>query len=322
MTLRVLFAQTEHEDQMWGSDGWDWAQRMKEQVVESRDPRYAACDDPEEADLIVFWEPHQDSQVVWAPRLRAHPLVRRYPNKVFVVNVEDAPLGFLSGLYTSLPVRLHNPKRHRTWIYYRLQNPYLHARRDERLGDAPRNLASFTGASSDEVRNELFKLRERFAGERIMLTATRRGAFAADPHARHLKEAQIAYADSMIDAKFSLCPRGNGAGSYRVQESLAMGRPPVIISDEWVPVADLDWSRFAILVKERDMRRLPAILREHEPEWPEMARRARDVYEAWFRLDRYALSALHHIAELRRRRTHDERDFVARWEEMIAAARD
>jgi hypothetical protein len=107
-----------------------------------------------------------------------------------------------------------------------------------------------------------------------------------------------------------------------VQESLAVGRAPVIISDEWVPVADLDWNRFAVLVEERNLRHLPAILREREPHWREMGQRAREIYESFFRLDAYAINALHHISAIHRTRTHDERTFMARWDEMIAATKD
>jgi len=295
---------------------------MKNQLLQARDPRYAATDDPEEADLIVFWEPHQDSQTVLAPRLRAHPLVHQYPNKAFVVSVEDAPLGFLPGLYTSLPAQLHHPKRHRTWIYYRLQNPYLHARRDDRQDVVPCNLASFTGASSCSVRAELFDMKDRLARRRIVVKATRRRRFAVNPNDPSLRKSQIAYIDAMLDAKFSLCPRGNGAGSYRVQESLAVGRPPVIISDEWVPVADLDWNQFAVFIEEKDLRHVPSILCEREPHWPEMARKARETYESWFRLDTFAVKALQHIAAIHRQRTHDERTFIAQWDEMIAVRPD
>ncbi|HUP60958.1 MAG TPA: exostosin family protein [Thermoanaerobaculia bacterium] len=321
MALQVFSTQTEHDDQLWGSDGWDWSLRMADQIIEARDPRYAATGDPDQADLIVFWEPHQDSQVVYAPRLRAHPLVHQHPNKVFVVSVEDAPLGFLPGLYTSLPSRLHHPQRHRTWIYYRLQNPYLHSRRDERRDVHPCNLASFTGANSDYVRASLFELKDRFARERIVVAATKRGKFAVNPNDSQLRESQLAYADAMLNARFSLCPRGNGPGTYRVQESLAVGRPPVIISDEWVPVAGLDWNEFAVFVEERNVRHLPAILREREPQWREMSRKARETYESFFRLDAFAVNALHHLSAIHRNRTHDERTFFARWDEMIAATR-
>jgi hypothetical protein len=322
MTLRIFSTQTEHDDQLWGADGWDWSLRMNDQIVAAQDPRFTAAGDAEEADLIVFWEPHQDSQIMYAPRLRAHPLVRRYPNKTFVVSVEDSPLGFLPGLYTSLPRRLHHPRRHRTWIYHRLQNPYLHSRRDERGNVAPCNLASFTGTNSHAVRSAMFAQQHHFGRHLIFLSATKRGRFAANPRDPRLRASQIDYVDAMLDSKFSLCPRGNGAGTYRVQESLAVGRPPVIISDEWVPVAGLDWSEFAVIVAERHLRDLPAILGEHERRWHEMAQKARAVYESWFRLETFAINALHHISAIYHARAHDERTFVAQWDEMIAATKD
>jgi hypothetical protein len=321
MVLRVFSTQTEHDDQLWGSDGRDWSSRMNDQILAADDPRLIATSDPEEADLIIFWEPHQDAQAVFAPRLRAHPIVHRHPNKSFVVSVEDAPLGFLPGLYTSLPAYRHHPRRHRTWIYYRLENPHLQSRRDE-LGDvAPCNLASFMGANSSCVRSAIFELQHRFARDLIFVLPTKRGAFAVNPHDPRLRRAQIDYVDMMLDAKFSLCPCGNGAGSYRLQESMAVGRAPVIISDEWVPVAGLDWSEFAVFVSESDVRHLPAILREHEPRWREMGKKARETYESWFRIDTFAVRALDHISAIYRQRMHDEREFMARWDEMVASER-
>ena len=98
MRLKYFFTQTEHEDQVWGSDGSDWAIQMRDQILQSGDTPHEMTDLPENADIIVFWEPHQDSQSIWAPRLRSHPLIHEFPNKSFVVSVEDKPLGFLPGL--------------------------------------------------------------------------------------------------------------------------------------------------------------------------------------------------------------------------------
>ncbi|MDQ2920018.1 MAG: hypothetical protein M3R52_00160, partial [Acidobacteriota bacterium] len=124
MHLKLFFLQTEHEEQIWGSEGCDWAVTMRDQMLSAHTP-YEMTDDPGQADIIVFWQPHQRSQAIRIPRLRAHQLVQQFPNKVFVVSVEDAPLGLLSGLYTSLPARRHHPHRHRTTLYYRTQKPYL-----------------------------------------------------------------------------------------------------------------------------------------------------------------------------------------------------
>jgi hypothetical protein len=317
--LRVFFTQTEHDNQVWGSDGCDWALRMREQVIAARAPQYSMTDDPEEAEVIVFWEPHQDSQITWAPRIRAHPLVRRFPNKVFTVNVEDIPLGFLSGLYTSLPPGRYDPRRHRTWLFYRTENPYVYTHRDERANRSPRHLAAFMGADTSNIRTALFKMRRPFAQLGIVARKTPWKRFSADPANPALKDDQLAYVDAILDAKFSLCPRGNGLGSYRLQESMALGRAPVILSDEWIPPAGADWNEFAIFVRENDLARLPLILRRHEHRWEAMGRRAREVYDAMFCREKFALNVLDRIASIRCNRKHDEQRFFDRWPEMIEA---
>jgi hypothetical protein len=276
-------------------------------------------DSPEEADIIVFWEPHQRSQIIRIPRLRAHPLVQAFPNKVFVVSVEDAPLGLLPGLYTSLPRWRHHPYRHRTTLYHQTRNLYLRSRRAERQVASPTYLASFMGAKSHDLRRWMFEMADLFAWHKIFLKATPYNHFQI-PQDPELKSLQLAFIDTILDAKFSLCPRGNGPASYRLQESLALGRAPVIISDHWVPCADLDWDRFAIFVAENSLPELPAILREFEPRWQEMGELARQTYESHFSEDVFALRAVSQIVDIYNVRRHDERLFFSQWDAMLAEA--
>jgi hypothetical protein len=285
-------------------------------MLQSANAPYEITDEPEQADIIVFWEPHQRSEQVRIPRLRAHPLVHQFPNKVFVVSVEDVPLGLLSGLYTALPVRRHHPHRHRTSLYFQTHNPYLYSRLASQPVSSPANLASFSGANSHPVRGWLFEMAESFARQDIIISATERHKFdiSTDPQ---LKPFQLNFVDAILDAKFSICPRGHGAGSYRLQESLALGRAPVIISDDWVPPADLDWKRFAIFVAENSLHHLPAILREHEPHWKEMGELARQTFESRFSRRVFALRAVEQIVAIYRARRHDERHFFSHWEQMV-----
>jgi hypothetical protein len=319
MSLKLFFTQTEHEDQVWGSEGCDWASTMRDQLLRCNNAPCEMTDDPERADIIVFWEPHQRSQVIRIPRLRAHPLVNRFPNRVFVVSVEDAPLGLLSGLYTSLPAWRHHPRRHRTTLYYRTPNPYLRSLRAGREVSSPPYLASFMGAASHDLRRWLFHMADSFAEHDIVLKATPYNHFQI-PQDPELKPLHLDFVDTILDAKFSLCPRGNGAASYRLQESLALGRAPVIISDNWVPVADLDWKRFAIFVAEDSIGDLPAILRELEPRWKEMGEIAKQTYESHFRPEVFALRAVEQIVAIYKVRTHDERHFFSHWHHVLAEA--
>jgi len=317
MRLKLFFTQTKHEDQVWGSEGCDWAILMRDQILRSDDPRYEMTDQPEQANIIVFWEPHQRSQVIRIPRLRAHPLVQQFPNKVFVVSVEDAPLGLLSGLYTCLPAWRHHPHRHRTTLYYRTQNPFLRSLRAGRHVASPPYLASFLGSPSHALRRRLFEMAESLDAHNIKITETPYNRFLI-PQDPELLPGQLVFLDTILDAKFSLCPRGNGAGSYRLQESLALGRAPVIISDAWVPVAGLEWNRFAIFVSEDSLENLPEILREHEPRWKEMGDLAKQTYESHFSQPVFALRAVERIVSIYKGRNHDERDFYSQWDQILA----
>lgn len=316
VSLKLFFTQTEFEP-LWGWEGCDWAETMRDQLLRAGDPRYRMTDDPEQADIIVFWEPEQRSQAVWIPRLRAHPLVHQFPNKVFVVSVEDAPLGILSGLYTSLPARRHHPHRHRTILYYQTPNRYLRSPRATRPV-VPTHLAAFVGGVTHELRSCLFQMARDFAAHDIILTPTP-GHYAIPKDLGHIPF-HLAFIETILDAKFSLCPRGNAPASFRVQESLALGRAPVIISNDWMPVADLDWERFAILVPENSLPDLPAILREYEPRWQEMGDIARQTYNSHFCQEVFAVRAVEQIVAIHKVRAHDERDFFSQWDEVLAEA--
>lgn len=54
---------------------------------------------------------------------------------------------------------------------------------------------------------------------------------------------------------FSLCPRGYGATSYRLYESMQLGAIPIYVSDKhFLPWSDeLDWSQFSILVRPHEI---------------------------------------------------------------------
>ena len=321
MGYKLYFTQTEHEPQVWGALDCDWAEQTRKVYSQFGGADHQLVDDAELADIILFWEPHQDSQSVEAPRLRAHPLVREFPNKAFVVSIEDFPLGFLPGLYCCLTKRLFDPHRHRTWVYHRTPNPYVDSSKARGRNRSPTLLASFTGARSHGVRDWLFSGRDELMRQGIFIRETSRGRYNTDPTDPLLEGERLDYIDSILDAKFSLCPRGNGVASFRLQESLALARAPVVISDEWVPAQGPDWRRCALFVREGDIAMLPRILREHEPYWKEMGAAARRAYRTWFAGEKFVKNAVDQVVAIYRNRTHDERDFISRWSELIEAER-
>jgi hypothetical protein len=169
------------------------------------------------------------------------------------------------------------------------------------------------------VRERLFKLAPQLSPAGIRIGETQSCKFNANPGDPSLKKDQVGYIERIISAKFSICPRGTGTGSFRLQESMALGRAPVIISDDWVPVTGPRFDQFAIFVKEAELEQLPRILREHEPRWREMGRLAQKAWRQFFDPRHYCLNALSQIVDIsRHRQVAAPKIGPAFWDKLIA----
>ena len=71
-------------------------------------------------------------------------------------------------------------------------------------------------------------------------------------HSHSAKEKQE-YVDDILSSKFVLCPRGWSPATYRLFEVMELGRCPVIISDDWVPIDGVPWQECCIVIKEKDI---------------------------------------------------------------------
>ena len=94
------------------------------------------------------------------------------------------------------------------------------------------------------------------------------------------------YLDLMRRSKFVLCPRGWGASSIRIFETMACGRVPVIISDNWFKgwrrPERCNWSDFSVSVPEHSVSSIPQRLRAIEPLAAQMGMSARRIYQECF----------------------------------------
>lgn len=318
--LAFFFDSTEQEVQPWGMAGSDWADQMRRDLAAAPHPLYRLASRPEEADLIVLCEPTQLSQQTWAPRLRAHPLVAAHPEKIYVATEEDTPLGFFPGIYCSLPRTNFDPRLHRTWVYRGTLNPYIAEYQRTATAAEPSLLGIFHGANSHPVRTKLLSLAPSLARARIRVGESPGCKFNFNPADPALRPDQVSYITNILDAKFSLCPRGTGTGSFRLQESMALGRAPVIISDEWVPVRGPDFASCAVFVREAELPRLPAILQAREAQWREMGRLARLAWAEFFDPRHYCHRALDQLADIARHRAPAQPAVgPARWHRLIQA---
>lgn len=238
---------------------------------------HSLTDNPSAADLILFVENAQYEDDPDYRRLRRHPLTSRYREKVFMYNETDRPWCVLPGLYCSMPRRALRRSRQRAFSYLYSVNPHIADPADE---DADL-LFSFIGTSSHRVRQEIFRLGDPDAHiEDSSDFSIWRPARQPEFEAR-----QMRYASIIARSKFVLCPRGSGASSYRIYESMQAGRVPVVISDQWVEPEGPDWGRFLLRVPEAEVAEIPSLLRRHEPEFPARSRLSREAWEEWFAAD-------------------------------------
>lgn len=234
-------------------------------------------DDPESADIILFAEMGECG--FFAERVRAHPFYRRFPEKCFVFDSADTFFPVMPGVFASLTQQYYRPDHTRTGFYlYVIENPFI---RPQPLTGREEYLATFMGSSlTHPLRQQILSMR----CDKFFLRDTRNESYRMNFDADPLERAPffLEYADAMANARFSLCPRGVGAGSIRLFESMKMSRACVIISDAWQPNDGVDWESFSIRVREAEVHRLPEILEQHADRAAQMGLCARVEWEKWF----------------------------------------
>jgi len=271
-------------------------------------PQDAGCkltDSPAHADVIVYWERGYRRGTRYAKALLAQEAIRKYPNRCFVVDDIDLPIGYLPGVYTAMPRRRMDNFRFRTGSYIDDYNDFC-ARLADRRHEEPRLLFSFRGAASSDLRKTL--LAAGLAGPNFVVQQSF-GWFD------HSDEKKKAYVDEILDSKFVLCPRGIATTSIRQFEVMQMGRVPVILSDDWVAPEGPPWLDCSVRVSESRIQELPQILSGYEPHAREMGRQARDAWERWFSPETRNASRLRYIEDilLQRPANHDESLYHRRW---------
>jgi len=238
---------------------------------------HSLTEDPEEADMILFAEMGDGG--FFADRVRTHRYYRKYAEKCFLFESGDDFFPILPGLYASLTKQAYRADHTRTGYYlYVLENAFIDHRP---LRGDERYLAAFVGSRKNAaVRERLFEIERPDFLVRDTSDMTYRIQYHGESDERACFWAD--YADSMASAKFSLCPRGKGAGSIRLFESMKMGRACVILSDDWHRQEEVDWDSFSITVAESEAHRLPQILAGLESRAAEMGEAARREWERWF----------------------------------------
>lgn len=89
-------------------------------------------------------------------------------------------------------------------------------------------------------------------------------------------------------SKFSLCPRGYGASSFRLYEVMQLGTIPVYVSDtHYLPWTDeLDWNEFCVLINGSEIHNLHNVLTEiDDKKYQQITLKIKEIYNKYFTLD-------------------------------------
>lgn len=263
------------------------------------------ANDPDTADIVLIDERYQYRTWHYADDLVQCSLVQRHAERICVINHDDNARIFLPGLYVSLE-KSHPP------LIQALPIPY---KRDlwqipvpETFDYQPENLFAFRGAfHTHPVRKQICQA----------LSQTGQGVCEELHKAFHShdKNDQQNYIDEIRNARFSLCPRGISPSTYRLYESMQLGRCPVVISDDWVAPPGPDWDQFAIFVAESDIRHLPEILmREasHAEAKGQLAQQAWEDFFSWPYRWRYFLEQVINFQD-KKQRVHGFDEFHEIW---------
>jgi hypothetical protein len=244
---------------------------MRAAAASDRFGVHELSDDPDEADLVLFVETSTCAGPYFES-VRANPVYREHRRKCYVYCATDLIVPLVPGVFPSIA-------RENYLAAWTRAGGYIGIQEGDRLrfepGGRPSHLFSFVGSSATHrVRSEILQLSHPDA--LIVNTDEAPGASAtsAAPDTR--------YRDALLDSAFVLCPRGGGPSTFRLMETMMMGRAPVIISDAWCAPSGPNWDQFSVRVAERDVQRIPQLLEGLRSRASEMGSGARTAWLEWF----------------------------------------
>lgn len=199
--------------------------------------------------------------------------IRRFIQKIFVVSWEENAAPQFKGLYTSL-----RNSREKAGLYYSIPyfaepNPLIYTHNE--INESPKYLAGFCGnLKSNPIRKVLLN---KFQYDTQFNLQKNTSWFD------HSEGEKLNYIKNILNSKFSLCPSGYSESSYRVQESMALGRCPVIVTDDF-PMHTLGvcFRQHAIIVASKDLGDLKDVLKERESEWLQLGKEMKEVWLKYY----------------------------------------
>lgn len=261
--------------------------------------------EPRMADIIVLFEEWDSRFWCYSDVLDKDSFFGAHWDRIVTINCDDLGRGFLPGCYTSLTRRNFEPELHRACAYPYTYNELVEiaSRHEQR---SAKWLFSFRGTDiSHPMRRKLFRCLSAHPRAKIARTLTRFHS--------HSSQEKREYVDDILSSSFVLCPRGWSPTTYRLFEVMELGRCPVIISDDWVPIQGVPWERCCIVIKERDIPYCADILTQQESNAERLGMAAREVWELHFAEPNKFRAMLHSAVELMDKRGGICPDYRERW---------
>lgn len=239
--------------------------------------RHRQADDPSEADLILFVETSIHGGKYF-DLVRSHETYRRHRDRSYVYCATDTIIPLVPGVFVSLEARWNWPAWVRPGHYLSVKIPA--GAEDILTTGEPEYLFSFVGSSrTHRTRRAVVRLRHPDAQ---VLDTSKDPSPAATEDESEERERWLSFAAGIRNSAFVLCPRGGGTATFRLFETMMLGRVPVVISDQWVAPLGPDWERCSIRVRENEVDTIPGLLEQHRDEAAAMGQAARDAWLEWF----------------------------------------
>ncbi|MGD9896407.1 MAG: exostosin family protein [Candidatus Methylacidiphilaceae bacterium] len=284
----------------FGTDTGDRTDRnlaiLRERAELDRWKKHQVALSPEEADILLFFRVGP----IYQQALMRNALFRDCFPRAYVYDEMDCPLAMLPGLYPSVLRRNYDPRRFRSFPFWRQYNPWIEAfagRYREREIEV-----SFVGSATSPVRKRLFSHAKLAATPGLYLenTSGQNDWLASDAQK---KEFFLRYAEIMARSRFVLCPAGAGPGTFRLFETMQMGRAPILIADDYVLPDGPRWEGFLLQLRESDLDTLPDLVRARRSEAEELGRLAQIAWEEHFSRENYFHYLCETLEDLHRCRT-------------------
>lgn len=230
---------------------------------------------PDYANAIIIQEKNSFKNFRYISELLEDPLVSKYPDKIFTINTDDCATGLLKGIYTCLPGSRFNAEVYRSVPYMEFPNEFVFANYSHY--PEPIYLASWRGnTKSNKIRSKMIQLFQD--NDRLCLEST-------DSWLNHNSHEKEDYVNLIRKSRFSLCPAGWAPASFRIYESMALGKCPVIIADQFVSPKGPNWKEFALFFPEKKIHKLSAFLLEHEHQADDLGKKALAAWEKHFSVE-------------------------------------